>query len=97
LRSRARESAWISQVRELDARTEILLHGFFRLDMVLFKLVAEFLESFKVFNGDPHFLDFLEEREFLESYKYDHGPCLAQHEIPLCELDEHFFGTECVV
>ena len=32
---------------------------FFCFDMVLLELVAEFFESFEVFDGDAHFLDFL--------------------------------------
>ena len=42
--------------RDLTDFVVKLLFGFY---VILLKLVAELLQSLKIFNGDPHFLDFL--------------------------------------
>jgi hypothetical protein len=40
-------------------RTQLLLHLLLRLGVVLFELVGQLLERFKVFDGGVHFFDFL--------------------------------------
>ena len=61
-------------------RTNFLLQGFLRLDVIFLQFVIQLLESLEVLDGDTHLLNLL-----------------PKHEIPLSELHEHLFCSQCVI
>ena len=77
--------------------TDLLLQGLLSLDMVFFKFVVQLLECFEIFDGDAHFLDFLNKELGTSHMICGTETDLAEHEIPLCKLYEHLFCTECIV
>ena len=80
-------------------RTEILVQLFFCLNVVLLELIAEFFESFEVFDGDSHFLDFLHVSTMLRllGSKRKKNSNLAKHKIAFSKLNQHFLRGESVV
>lgn len=79
-------------------RTNLLLEGLLRLNVIFLQLVVQLLQSLKIFDGDPHLLDFL----YIIASMYEcrgltQRHYLAEHKIPLRELHEHLFRPHGIV